>query len=278
LFNNREIATAFWFLLFAVWALSKPTVRKSVGHLLLTFGNRKLLACVGAMLAYTAALVASLSALGFWHTGMLKDTVIWFFFSGFVLVMDFVTSKDNEPVFKKILFDNVKVLIVIQFIINTYTMPLIGELVFVPFVTLLFVMDALAKTDTQYDSGARLTGCVISIIGFLIFGYAIWCAVSDFRNLGSMDTFRSIAFPLLMSLLFAPFVYFVVLASTYENIFVRLRIGPEKTRDVIRYAKRRILFRYGLRLSRLREFSKRFSLELMRIQTVEDVDRLLESA
>lgn len=277
MFNNREIATAFWLFLFAVWALSQPAIRKSVGHLLRAFLNPKILVCVGAMLGYTAGGIAILSALGFWHVDMVKDTVIWFCFSGFVMVMDFETSKDNDPVFKTILIDNLKVLILIEFIINTYTMPLIAELVFVPFVTLLVMMDAFAKTDKEYDSVARLTGCIIPVIGFLIFGYAIWAAISAFRNLGTLDTVRSVAFPPLMSLLFAPFVYFLVLATTYENTFIRLRIGPDKTRDVVRYAKRRIFFRHGLKLGSLRDFSKRCALDLVRIQTTQDVDRLLES-
>lgn len=277
MFTNREIASSFWLLVLAIWALSQSAIRKSVGELLLAFFKPIILICIGAMLAYTVCAVAILLSIGVWNSGMVKDAAIWLCFSGFVMVMEFATSKENGPVLKKIFFDNIKVLIIIEFIINTYTMPLIAELVFVPFITLLVVMDAFAQSDTKYASIARLTSCIIPVLGFLIFGFAIWCVVGNLKNLDTMETFRSIAFPPLMSLLFAPFVYLLVLWDTYNNVFIRLTIGPKKTLAVIQYAKRRILLRHGLNLNSLRDFSKRFPQELFRIKTREDVDKILDS-
>lgn len=229
------------------------------------------------MVLYTTATVTVLWVAGFWQLEMLKDTVLWFCFVAFAAVVRFTTSRDNERILRQVLLDNVKLIILIEFLIGTYTMSLPMELLFVPFVTFLVMIEAVASLDDKNASVARLMAFTLAVVGFAILGFAVSRAIGDYRNLGTMNTVRSIVFPPLMSIAFTPFVYVVVVLATYEIVFGRLALGRDKTADIIRYAKRRILLHHGLSLRRLRDFAKRPPFEIMQIQTTDDVDRLLES-
>lgn len=57
------------------------------------------------------------------------------------------------------------------------------------------------------------------VIGIVILAITVSRAISNFQNLLSLDTFRSIALAPLLSLLFTPFVYVMVLISKYELVF-----------------------------------------------------------
>lgn len=242
------------------------------------FLNWKIIECVVGMILYTAVIVIILYAVGFWRLEMLKDTVLWFLFAGFTMALRFVVSRENERILRQVFYDNVKLVVLLEFLIGTYVMSLPAETVLVAFVMFLTVLDAVARLDDANASVAKMTGSLLVVIGFAILGFAIFRAIGDFRSLGTMDTVRSIAFPPLMSISFVPFVYVLVLVSAYESMFLRLAHGGDRTADVIRYARRRILFRHGFSLRRLRDFAKRARFEIMQIRTTDDVDRLLESS
>jgi hypothetical protein len=157
-------------------------------------------------------------------------------------------------------------------------MTLPAELVFVPFVTIIVMLDTVAKFNEKHAAVSRLTSFLLGIIGVVILSFVTLRAIGDFQNLGSMNTVRTIAFPPLISIAFVPFIYALVIIVAYENIFMRLAFGPTKAPDVVRYAKRRILLHCGLSLRRLRAFAKRPSYEIMQIESVADVDRLFPAA
>jgi hypothetical protein len=277
LFNNREIATAVWLTLFAIWILTKSNARTSIAGVFRAVLKWKILTCIAAMLLYTSAIVAALYAVGFWQLPMIKETVLWFGFTAFVMVMRFLTSRENDNIMREVLADNLKLIIFLEFLVGTYVMSLAAELVFVPFVTFIVLLDTVAKFDEKYAVVAKFTTFLLAVIGFAILGFAVSRAIGDLQNLGTMDTVRTIAFPPLMSIAFIPFTYVLLVVVTYESIFLRLAIGRDKAPDVVRYAKRRIFFHCGLSLRRLRAFAERPPFEIMQVESNADVDRLFAS-
>lgn len=277
MYSNREIALLVWSELVIFIALCFPNTRKSIVQLVIALTRKHLLVSIGIMSLYTLIICAVLSRLNLWHSGMIKDTVIWFVFTALFVVGDAITTKDEEDIFKKLLYDNVKALIFIEFLLNTYTMPLIAEMVIMPLLFLSFLANSFAKHGRGGGDVLNATGCIVAMSGLLIFGYAIWSAISDLSNLGTWESFRNLIFPSLMSLLLSPLVFLMVLYSVYELTFVYLTIGKEKSDEVIRYAKWRIIFHFGLRLKRLREFKKQAYFQMHNIQTKEDVDTMLSN-
>jgi len=273
LFNNREIATAIWLTVFAIWMLTKSNFRTSITSVFRAFLNWKIQSCVAAMTFYAGAIIAALYAIGFWQLAMIKDTVLWLL-TAFAMVMRFSTSRDNDNIVRDVFAESLRLTIFLEFLIGTYVMSLPAELVFVPFITFIVFLDAVAKLSEEHAVVAKLTSFLLAIIGLAILGFATSRAIGDYRNLGTMNTVRSIAFPPLMSIAFIPFIYALVVMVAYESIFIRLTIGRDNAPDVVRYAKRRIFFHCGLSLHRLRAFTKRPPFEIMQIESNADVDRL----
>ena len=277
-FNNREIATAVWLLVFAAWALRTANIRKSLAGVVRAFCHFKILAPICLMLLYSAAVVALLAAFGLWKIALLKDTIVWFCISAMAMMMRFATSDDTQNIFQKVLVDSIKIVIVLEFLVNTYSFSLPAELIIVPLLTLIAMVDAVASFDKKHFAVARLTKGVQTITGFVILAIVLSRAISDLQNLHSLDTARNIALAPLLSLFLAPFLYVVVLISKYELVFLRLSLGIEKQTALKRYARRRIVMHAGASLRRLQELLRTHAVDLMHIQTEADVDGLLHKA
>lgn len=229
------------------------------------------------MLLYTTAVVALLHMAGFWTIALAKDTVFWCCFSGVVLAVNLITSEGNENIFWKIMADNVKLIIVIEFLVNAYVFSLPVELALVPIIALLTMMNALAHSDEQYSAVAKLTSGLLTVVGFAILLSAGFRAASDYANFGSIENIRRFLLPVVLSISFAPCIYLLMLFGAYELLFVRLEVGAEPEEAVKRHAKRHIIVHCGLSLKKLRAFSKAHALDLMRIQNKGDVADLFDS-
>ena len=122
-FNNREIAIFIWLLLFIAFVLRKADVRKSLKTLVWTFCKIQILTVVSLMLLYVVLIVLVLRAVGVWEFTLFKDTVVWFC-AALGMMMRFNISDKAENVFRKVLVDSVKVVILLEFLVNTYTFSL----------------------------------------------------------------------------------------------------------------------------------------------------------
>jgi hypothetical protein len=275
LFNSREIATGIWLALFAVWALSRAEIRVSLLRLIQAACHWKILTCIGLMAAYTGVVVAVLAAVGLWDTSLLKDTVYWFSFSGIVLVMESATSSEKQNVFAQMLWDSLKVSLFVEFLINFYTFPVIIELVLVPLVTVIAVMDVFARTKAEYAQVAKLTGFLIGVIGLAILGFAGFQAIYDAETLRSAATFRAFALTPILSIAFVPFIYAMLVVSAYDEIFTLMRCGTRKPDDVVRYGRGQVVRHCGVRLGRLLAFRREKARRLIGASSLSDIDSIL---
>lgn len=275
LFNNREIATAIWLLVIFILMLFNRDLRKSFLDVFKAFFKIKILSPIFFMIAYTAGIVFVLYQINFWNISLLKDTVVWFCFTAIVLCVNLVTSETDQNLFRKVIVDTIKIVIIIEFIVNTYTFSLAVELVLIPVVTFIAILGVFAKTDEKYSSVAKLTNGLLIIIGIVILIFSISNVVSDYKNFVSLDTLRKFLLPPLLTILFLPFIYFMVLFSTYEQLFVQLNLGYEKSKKLKRYAKRKIIQHCLLSLKKVKKASNmNYNLKVIRYE--EDVDKLIE--
>jgi len=277
-FNNREIATAIWLLVFAVWALRKADIRRSLVGVVRAFCCLKIIVPICLMQLYLAAAVAILAFFGLWKVALLKDTIVWFCVGAMPMMMHIATSDDIEIFFKKLLVDSVKIVIILEFLVNTYTFSLPVELIIVLALVVIGLVDTVASLDKKHCAVARLISGVQTIIVFVILAILLNRAISDLQSLHNVDTARSIALAPLLSLFLSPFLYVLALVFRYELLFLRLSCGNEKGAKLRQYARRRILMYAGLSLGRLQNLLRHHAVDLMRIQTEADVNRLLSRA
>jgi hypothetical protein len=278
LFSNREIATGLWILAAMLLALSKSELRQGMLNVLKAFFQPKILLSIVFMLVYTVAIVIVLWSIRLWNHALLKDTALWFCLTGVVLVFDFVTSKSNENVFWRIVVDNARVVVLIEFLVNAYTFSLVVELLLVPVVTFIALIEAVAGTNKEHAVVAKIARRILIAFGLAVISYVVVKAISDFQNLRNLETARSFVLAPLLSLLFSPFLYFTLLITNYELLFVRLKLGPEKDEDLQRYAKRRIIRHCRFSLGKVRALLKAGAVDLIRLQRKDDVCRMLRGS
>ena len=240
-----------------------------------TLLHPNILTGVASMIVYTLGIVLLLHLVHLWNMSHLKGTVIWFFFSGIVLTFSILTSRSDENIFLGVVKTNAKITIIIAFIINTYTLPLILELIIIPFLTLLVALDAVAKSDEEYSSVARLTTSVMTVAGLGYLFYAVYRAAIDYQHFLGVDSFKNLLLAPVLTFSFSPFIYLIVVVSKYEQIFVRLKQGPDKEKSLKRYAKWKILLHCKMSMSQINAFLSDGAMDLMRVQTKEDVDKMM---
>lgn len=274
-FNNREIATVFWLLIFLVWALQKANIRKSLFVVLRSCFRPKILILVYLMALYTAAVVIVLAAIDLWNASLLKDTIVWFCFTAMGMMIRSVTSNKTEDIFRTVLGDSIKIVIVLEFLVNTYTFSLPAELAIVPVLTFVAMLGAFTSSHKQYAVVAKIIKRMQTIIGLVILVIVARRSISDLQTLRSLDTLRGIALTPFLSLLFSPFLYIAALVSKYELMFLRLNFGMKKEEKLKRYARRRIFMNAGLNQRKVQHFLSDHAIDLMDIQTEDDVDRLI---
>ncbi len=120
-FNNREIAIGIWLTIFIFYALSKKDVRKSIKGVFIIFFDKKIILSVLLAAIYTVWNVYVLNSINLWNFSLVKDTIFWVCFVGIVMEFRFITSNADQSLFKNTIIDNLKIIIVLEFIVNTYT-------------------------------------------------------------------------------------------------------------------------------------------------------------
>ncbi len=277
LFNNREIASAVWLLVIFAFLLGKRDIRKSLFNVIKSLFHIKILSSIFIMMAYTTGIVIALYLVKLWNISLLKDTVVWFCFTGVVMSFNLVTSREDENLFRKIIIDNIKIVIIIEFLVNTYTFSLVGELVFIPFMTLIVMLDVVAKTDKKYLAVAKLMSRLQIIIGLVILIYATSNAISDYKNFGSLDTMKNFLLAPLLTISFLPLIYFILLFAAYESLFIRLNLGYEKGKKLKNYARRKIIKQCLFSLKKIKKASNMNIYNLMHIRNEKDVDDMVKA-
>ncbi|KNZ68180.1 hypothetical protein Tfer_3287 [Thermincola ferriacetica] len=275
-FNNREIAAIIWLSVVLIYMIFKKEIRASLFEVIKSFCHRKILIPVILMILYISGIIILLHQIGFWKTSLLKDSIIWTCLTGFTMLMNSGSSKEKN-FFRKTIIDNLKIVMIIEFLVNTYTFSLIGELIFLPFITLIVMMQTVAKMDEKYIKVEKLLGWVKSYIGILILIFVLKNVFSNFSSWASLDTLKQFFLAPILTIAFLPFIYVVTVIAIYELIFIRLEFGSNKSKKLKNYAKLKIIKYCLLSLKRVKDFLTHHSHNLTNIETTEDVDKVVRS-
>lgn len=107
--------------------------------------------------------------------------------------------------------------------------------------TFIVLYNVFGGRDEKNSNIIDLMNGLLIIIVIIILICFINNVVSDYKNFMVFDTLRKFLLPPLLTFLFLPFIYFLVLFSTYEQLFVQLNSGNTKSKKSKRYAKRKII-------------------------------------
>lgn len=255
--NNREIAIALWLLAISTYIFSSSKmadVRNAFKGVLAALFVRKIMAVLCLMIAYMAIVIYWLSEFELWNFEQLKNTIFWFVSVGFMSLFKLEKIKKDNHFFKHSVLGNLKLLAILQFIVGVYTFYLWVEVLLVPVLALLGAMLAIAETDKKHRQVKVFLEYCLSSFGVVLIVYTLYMLITDFGEFGKEKTAYDFFVPPLLTLCYLPFVFFMLVCSTYEQVFVRLRLSIKSRFH--RYAAKLYAFiLFNFRLSLLERWS-----------------------
>jgi hypothetical protein len=254
IFSTRELALFIWIIVFVFLISLKKDVRKSIGRLLKALFSKHIFRAFIFLTIYVLLNLYLLNLIGLWDKSLTKDSTFWFCTLALVTFFKINNARDFK-FFNEILLDSVKWIVVIEFLINFYTFGLWTELILVPIMVFISVIQAYAETDKKYESVQRLFQNIISIIGFVLLVYIIYRTVTEYQKTFTIQNLKSLLHPIIMTFLFLPFAYLLALYMIYEVLFVRVDFLTRDTK-VGRQLKLQIILVANLNIERLNRVSK----------------------
>lgn len=274
--NGREKAVIVWLLIFLFWALTQKNIRTSIINLLKAFFQKKIVVVFLAMFVYVFFIILLFSKLQIWNASITKDTVFWILGSAFVLLMNVNNATQDDHHFKKILLDNLKLILVLEFIVTLYSFNFWIEMIFVPVMFLIVAMGAVAEIKKEYLPVKKLIDYVLSFIGIFLIVFAVSKIIGDYQGFLSADNLRSFVLPPLMTLAYMPFLYIFALIMAYEMLFVRLDIFLKNDKTLAGFAKQKIFRLCFLNLGKLNRFAKESTSDLLNLKDKNGILSLVE--
>ena len=255
IFNNREIAIGVWLFVLIVLASASKSIRKifneSFPRICRLFFSGWILIPLGLAAGYIVLVVLGLQKIGFWNSGLLKNTIFWCL--SVPIVSMFRISSEDENSFWNAIKDNFKIVFVLEFTIAFYTFPFWAELLIIFAATILITMQAFTEGRKEYKSAENLLNSLIGLFGLILIFYVIYRLVADFGTFTQPGTLTDFSLPILLSLLFLPFLFIFAIFVNYDKNF---RLMKRRIKDVTlrRYARHAALFGFHVHTSLLRRW------------------------
>ena len=226
--STREWATLIWGCIFMLYVLCHREIRKSLWNVIVIFSDKKLRILWGIILLYVLTITMVFCYLPIWENIYIKDIIIWFLFSGLIYCMNAVSSEADETYIKKMLKDNLKFTMILEFFMSTFTFNIWIELAIIPVITIITVMNVIAERKEEYKSVHKLLDSILAIAGFWIFYETIKIGINEYRQLNIINTLVSFIIPIVYLILIIPLEYALELYSKYELLFLRMTFKEEK--------------------------------------------------
>lgn len=222
--STREWATLIWGCIFMLYVLCHREIRKSLWNVIVIFFDKKLRILWEIILLYVLTITMVFCYLPIWENIYIKDIIIWFLFSGLIYCMNAVSSEADETYIKKILKDNLKFTMILEFFMSTFTFNIWIELAIIPVITIITVMNVIAERKEEYKNVHKLLDSVLAIAGFWIFYETIKIGINEYKQLNIINTLVSFIIPIAYLILIIP----LELYSKYELLFLRMTFKEEK--------------------------------------------------
>ncbi len=240
LFNSRELASAIWISLFAIWAATFPDVRKSFGQALQALLNRHVLRILVWTTSYVVAMIVILSWAGFWSIANLKITIYWFLSAAIVTVFRSNQETSNPNYFRHTLSDNFNLVVMLEYVVNFHSFNILAELLIFPAITMIVMVQAFSEGKKKYENIQTPLNVVLTIYLVSLLVHAIYRVSADPSELLSTGALGEFLLPPVFSILFLPFMLLLLVYFSYGQAFSRIRFSVP---DELLEDARRISFR-----------------------------------
>jgi hypothetical protein len=203
---------------------------------------------------------------GYWEKSFLKDFIFWIIFVTFMYLFKFNEFKE-VGYFKKVIKDNLKVILLLEFISNSFAFSLTSELIIFPIVgflaLLLGVLEANIEdkltisryTTTKIKKGLYL---LLNIYIIIVVIFSLRMAYLNIASVLTFSNFKLFFLPIILTILFLPFMYFLILKDSYKELFRRIDLFIEDKQKA-NQIKSFIFQKVRINLSKLISTSKKIN-------------------
>lgn len=268
--SNRELAALVYTVILITDIILYHSTRRALVAVIKIAFSVKIILMVSLTMGYIALGVYVLNRCELWAFRYLKETVLWAVFSGLTIGISGVTERKPNQFYIGVMKSQVRIAVVIGFIVNLYSLPLLGELVLLPALTSVGIMGVLSEKD---ENLYKAKGCLETIqamvgIGLLVYvGYQIYHQPDKFFN---ASVIRSFSIPILLAVWTIPAGYALSIISAYESAFIRMNLDG----NLRRYAKLKFAFMCGLNANRIKRADTLLCGWLFSAENREDIDSL----
>ena len=253
--SNREIAYAFWVVVILVALLRMKDMRQSLWRIVRAACQRLILLSIAIMLTYVTACISILYAFQIWQWDNLKTTFIWVLTYGLITMFRINNISEDDNFYWQEVRDAISVTAVVIFIAEIHSFHLVTELVLLPCMTLFTVIVAYAQVRPE---GKEIRGLLDNVhvgLGFTYFFFAALALYNDPEPLWSLETLRNFSVPILLSIMFLPFIFALSLYVVYENLTNRL-IFAMQDEELRHSAKVKSIYVFAGNLDSIRRWSR----------------------
>lgn len=274
--STREWATLIWGCIFMLYVLCHSEIRKSLWKVIVIFFDKKLRILWEIILLYVLTITMVFCYLPIWENIYIKDIIIWFLFSGLIYCMNAVSSEADETYIKKILKDNLKFTMILEFFMSTFTFNIWIELAIIPVITIITVMNVIAERKEEYKSVHKLLDSILAIAGFWIFYETIKIGINEYKQLNIINTLVSFMIPIVYLILIIPLEYILELYSKYEVLFLRMTFKEEKDKRIRLHHRTAIFRECNFSVRKILLFQREYMIQMYALMKEDEFNQLMQ--
>lgn len=276
--NNREIATFMWVIVIIVVLLFIRNIRKYILELVKLLFSKQIIVTILLMVIYIGLEILVLYKVGFWDIDIIKETIYWIIGSAFILLVNSKGAFNESVYIKRTIFSSLKLIALIQFIVNLYVFNLIVEIIIIPIVTIIVIMDVYSGSQEKYARIHKVTTGMLAIFGLVMVTISVVNILSNKEAYFILENIRKLFLPFLLMIGYMPFIYMFALYSEYEILFKRIDIFMSNDKEATRYAKIQIFKLCHLNIWKLRRFETKNRNRLLRKNDKESIDAIIRES
>lgn len=255
--STREQALFIWVGMLLCVAIAMPSSRSGLVGVLKALLAPKLIIYFICFLCYSVLSVYCLQAIGIWDGSYMKDTIFWYASVGLVIAFNASKMKATKQ-YWAILVEAIKWTVLIEYLINFYTFNLWAELIMLPFIAFVLLLQTYSKLKKEYLQVERLMTTVLSLTGLLLFGLVLYKTFHDYQKIFVSRTVWELFAPLLFLVMYLPFAYCSSVYMAYETLWSRIQC-MSTDEALKRGLKRAILAEVRMSLDKLTSVQKRLN-------------------
>ncbi|MBI4652124.1 hypothetical protein HY745_12795 [Candidatus Desantisbacteria bacterium] len=271
--DNRELSTIIWFVILIIWVSKDAKVRNSIKEFIKASLKRYIIISFIFLFAYTLVSTWLLSHIGLWDISQIKNTIFWFFLVAAASFLELSNIANNDEYFKTSIKDNLKIIVVIEFILNFYTFSFIAELIFVPFLVIIGVTLAVSQNKEKNKAVAKFLNYITNLVAVFIIIFTIYKLITEFNEIAKKQTLIDFIVPTILSILLLPYIYIQYVYINYDKIFFRLKFLI-KDKILFVYTMKQAIICFHLKIIQLKRWVN--ALHYQNINSKSDIDRSIE--